>query len=95
MERLLFQCTRRLGGTRPIHPNAIRRHRLRSHISQQMLAEAVGVHPATVSSWERGMSFSASVRLFHLAPALDTLVEVLYPEFYVTRGPANLTWRSV
>lgn len=95
MERLPFQCSRRLGGTRPIYPNAIRRHRLRNRLSQRMLAEAVGVHLTTVCCWERGMSFPAGVRLFHLARALDTLVEALYPEFYVTRGPDNLTGRSV
>jgi putative transcriptional regulator len=94
MARLHFQYPPRTGETRPIYPNSIRRYRLQAQLSQQMLADRVGVRRSTVSRWERGMSFPHSIRIFQLARALDTLVEALYPEFYMTRGPSNLTGRS-
>lgn len=63
-------------------------------LSQQMLADRVGVRRSSVILWERGMTFPRAVRAFQLARTLDTLVEALYPEFYITRGPSTRTGRS-
>ena len=51
--------------------------RKKQHMSQGMLADAVGVSRQAVSKWETGQSLSDSGKLILLAQVLDTDIEYL------------------
>ena len=66
--------------------NSVRQHRLLRDLTQQELAERVGVTRQTILSIEKG-KYTPSVALaLHLADALDAPVETL---FRLSQGEAN------
>ncbi len=70
------------------HRNSIRRYRLRANLTQQDLAERLGVvRWQTVSEWERGWRLPRLRNLLRMAKELGTLVESLYWDFYAPRAP--------
>lgn len=57
----------------------IRERREALGMSQQSLAEKVGVNQTAISQWERGISMPTLPKAFALAGALNCKVEDLYP----------------
>ena len=55
----------------------IREARLRAHLSQEMVAELVGVSRQAVTKWESGLSCPSTDNLFKLAQVLGTTVDLL------------------
>lgn len=66
--------------------NTIRRYRLQLGLTQGDVARVIGIRPATLSQWERGVSCPSVENLLRLAKALGTLAEALYPQFYLLPG---------
>jgi transcriptional regulator with XRE-family HTH domain len=79
------QHSTRLRRIRSKVPNTIRKYRLGLGLTQREVAEMVGIRPATVSEWERGVTCPSVALLLRLAKILDTLAEALYPQFYLRR----------
>ncbi len=79
------QYTRRHSRLPRKYRNAIRDYRLKAHLTQAALAEALRVHPDTISAWERGLTCPIPPLLMRLARALDTLAEHLYRDYYWPR----------
>jgi transcriptional regulator with XRE-family HTH domain len=77
------QFSSRLRRIQPKVANEIRRYRLQAGLTQRQLARQLGIRLSTYTSWERGMTCPSLPNLFKLAKNLNTLVEGLYPEFYV------------
>lgn len=69
----------------PKAPNTIRKYRLQLGLTQRELAKLVGTRPATISEWERGLTFPSAELVLRLAKVLNTLAEALYPQFYLRR----------
>ncbi|MBI5467197.1 MAG: helix-turn-helix transcriptional regulator [Candidatus Kerfeldbacteria bacterium] len=76
------QMTPRDSKHEPRYPNAIREYRLAAGLGQGQLGAAVGRSRATVSGWERGLSFPRGIVLLRLAKRLNTLAESLYYDIY-------------
>lgn len=70
-------------------PNTIRKYRLQLGLTQREIAHVLGIRPATVSEWERGLVCPTTAALLRLAKALNTLAEALYPQFYFPRDRAE------
>lgn len=64
-------------------PNTIRKYRLALGLTQRELAALLGIRPATISEWERGLTCPSAEPLLKLAKTLSTLAESLYPQFYL------------
>ena len=85
------QHSSRFHRTPPKVPNAIRRYRLQLGLTQRELAGLVGIRPATISEWERGLTCPSVAPVLRLAKVLNTLAEALYPQFYHRRGEEVVT----
>ena len=72
-------------------PNTIRNYRLALGLTQREVAGLVGIRPATVSEWERGLTCPSVALLLRLAKVLNTLAEALYPQFYLRREREAVT----
>ncbi len=57
----------------------VQRSRVARRVTQERLAEALGVHPETVSRWETGAISMSIALLFRVAEQLDVPVESLLP----------------
>ena len=57
----------------------IRQHRQRAKLTQEKLAELVGVSRQAVAKWESGQSAPSTENLFKLAQIFDTTVDLLLP----------------
>lgn len=55
----------------------IREARLRAHLSQEKVAELIGVSRQAVTKWESGLSAPSTDNLFKLAEVLGTTVDLL------------------
>lgn len=55
----------------------IREARLRAHLSQEKVAELIGVSRQAVTKWESGQSAPSTDNLFKLAEVLGTTVDIL------------------
>lgn len=55
----------------------IREARLRAHLSQEKVAELIGVSRQAVTKWESGLSAPSTDNLFKLAEVLGTTVDIL------------------
>ncbi len=80
-----LQRSSRFGRISSKTPNAIRKYRLQLGLTQREVAGMLGIRPATVSEWERGLVCPTAAALLRLAKALNTLAEALYPQFYFPR----------
>ena len=58
----------------------IKRHRRGINLTQEVLAEIVGVHSNTIRKWEKGLSFPSATELKLIADALKTTTDSLYAE---------------
>lgn len=58
----------------------IKRHRRVINLTQEALAEAVGVHSNTIRKWEKGLSYPNAEELKLIANALKTTTDSLYTE---------------
>ena len=74
------QHSTRLCRVPPKNPNTIRKYRLALGLTQRQVAELVGIGPARVSEWERGLTCPSVASLLRLAKTLGTLAEALYPQ---------------
>lgn len=79
------QHSTRFSHVPPKTPNRIRAYRLQLNLTQRDVATLLGIRPATVSEWERGLACPTAAALLRLAKALNTLAEALYPQFYFPR----------
>ncbi len=71
--------------------SAIRAGRKRLGLTQEDLAETLGVHPMTVSEWERGVAQPKDVQIEKLAELLDTTPAALR---YGANGSQSQTVRE-
>ena len=85
------QHSSRLRRVPPKTPNSIRKYRLALGITQRELVARLGIHPNTMSEWERGLTCPAAEPLLRLAKVLSTLAESLYPQFYVHHESESVT----
>ena len=74
--------------------NSIREHRKRSGLSQEKLAELVGVSRQAVTKWETGQSAPSTENLLRLAEifgvSLDALITVGTPEASPAPPPSSV-----
>ncbi len=66
------------------HPNSIKRYRHKFYprpLTQDDLAELIGVQRNRVSLYEMGVVFPSGQTLFKIAIALNVPTEILYKEF--------------
>ncbi len=68
---------------------AIKARRQAVGMSQELLAERVGVSRQAVTKWEKGQSAPSSENLYKLAAVLDTTVEQLLPPSEAAPGPSR------
>lgn len=61
-------------------PNRLAEYRRKAGLVQEDLAQAMGVRSATISRWERGISFPNLRQLHKLARLLEATVDDLFPE---------------
>lgn len=60
--------------------NRIRAMRIRRNLSQQALADMIGVHQCMISMYETGENLPRMGTLFRLTEALECTVDDLYPK---------------
>ena len=58
----------------------IRKYRRRINLTQEQLAEAVGVHSNTIRKWEKGLSSPSATELKLIADSLKTTTDSLYDD---------------
>lgn len=71
--------------------NRLRWERLRRHLSQEELAEALGVSPRSIIRWEQGKAIPHSSIRLQLSRFLDLRPEELFGD-YETQKPATTLW---
>ena len=71
----------------------IRQARLRAHLSQEKVAELIGVSRQAVTKWESGLSAPSTDNLFKLAEVLGTTVDILIAPEDKTASIAEQVYR--
>jgi DNA-binding XRE family transcriptional regulator len=69
------------------YPNRIRECRIRRGWNQRELGSRIKVPRSTIAAWERGYVLPAVIAAIHLAEALDTSVQALFPDAATMRRP--------
>ena len=71
----------------------IKQARLRAHLSQEKVAELIGVSRQAVTKWESGLSAPSTDNLFKLAEVLGTTVDILIAPEDNTASVAEQVYR--